>query len=53
MNYRNGKPLGTTILPGGGGNKVKPENCTLSMTFEELEKTWKGKGKGHDEAGYI
>lgn len=41
MNYRNGKPLGATILPGMGGDKVKPENNTVFMTYEELAATWK------------
>lgn len=45
MNYRNGKPIGATILPGGGGDKVKPENNTVFMTFEELEKIWKKREK--------
>lgn len=45
MNYRNGKPIGATILPSGGSDKVKPENSTVFMTFEQLEKIWKQKKK--------
>ena len=50
MNYRNGKPIGATILPGRGGRKAKPENYTVFMTFEEMEKTWKKRNhnKGED-----
>ena len=39
MNYSNGKPIGATILPGRGRKRMKPDNCTVFMTFEELEKT--------------
>lgn len=49
MNYRNGKPIGATILPGRGCDKVKPENNTVFMTFDELEKTWKKRNHNKEE----
>lgn len=49
MNYRNGKPIGATILPGRGRKGMKHDNCTVFMTFEELEKTWKKRNHNKEE----
>lgn len=46
MNYENSRPVGATVLPEAGG-RTKPENgeCNIWMTFEQLEKTWRKRGK--------
>lgn len=51
MNRINGKPLGDIVPPRGGSGKAAPEKCecNIGMTFEELERTWKGRGGGHGD----
>lgn len=46
MNYENSRPVGATVLPEAGG-RTKPDSgeCNISMTFEQLERTWKIKTK--------
>lgn len=47
MNRINGKPLGDIVPPRGGSGKAAPEKneCSIGMTFEQLEKLWKQKKK--------
>lgn len=43
MNYRNGKPIGCNYSgdQASGAGYINTGTCTIGMTFEELQKTWR------------